>query len=215
MAKDPAVLLYTADFLTGTAHFTHEELGAYTRLLFNQQQRGGLSLDFIKRICGVSFDHIWPVIREKFIEKPPGIFFNERMVSEVERRKKYSDGRKKNLKSSDHMASHMETVTETSFIINKRKEKFEAEVLMAPNLYPVEMLEDFIRYWTEPSTGGIKMRFEMQKTWSLKGRLVTWAKNQKNFNKNGRQNQTTGKERVDEYKQLYANKRTSNETGAG
>lgn len=65
--------------------------------------------------------------------------------------------------------------------IEIRKQKFNESVLSITE-YPVEMLNNFIRYWSEPNQSNKKMRFELEKTWSLKGRLTTWASRDKNFN---------------------------------
>jgi uncharacterized protein YdaU (DUF1376 family) len=109
MAKDPAALFYSNDFLTGTAHMTREEKGLYIELLCHQQQRGALSVEFLKRIAGVDFERLWPGIKDKFIEDSAGKFFNKRMQEEVERRKKFTDSRRKNLESKPHMDDHKET----------------------------------------------------------------------------------------------------------
>lgn len=90
MSKDPAVLWYTSDFLTGTSHFKDEELGFYTRLLAYQHQKGSLSLDFIKRSCKGNFEKKWEVIKTKFVETTEGLFYNERMEIETLKRKKSS-----------------------------------------------------------------------------------------------------------------------------
>lgn len=58
---------------------------------------------------------------------------------------------------------------------------FRMQVKQFAGVYPQEMLEAFTRYWTEPNPSGTKMRFQMQKTWSLAGRLSTWAKNEAKF----------------------------------
>ena len=42
--------------------------------------------------------------------------------------------------------------------------------------YGVELLKSFYEYWTEPNQSGTKMRFELEKTWEVGRRLVTWAK---------------------------------------
>ena len=119
MAKDPAVLFYTSDFLTATYLWTDEEVGKYIRLLCIQHQGGPIpETDFLK-ICGPAFQKI----AEKF-QKIEGKFFNKRMQEECERRKNFTESRKKNLfskkKSSHmeahmapHMEAHMETETET------------------------------------------------------------------------------------------------------
>lgn len=58
---------------------------------------------------------------------------------------------------------------------------FRMQVKQFAGVYPQEMLEAFTRYWIEPNPSGTKMRFQMQKTWSLAGRLSTWAKNEAKF----------------------------------
>jgi hypothetical protein len=41
-------------------------------------------------------------------------------------------------------------------------------------------------YWTEHNPGGKKMRFEMQKVFDIHRRILTWKRNQTNFNKNAK-----------------------------
>jgi hypothetical protein len=43
MGKDPAILFYTSDFLTGTMTFTDEQVGKYIRLLCLQHQKDKLT----------------------------------------------------------------------------------------------------------------------------------------------------------------------------
>jgi len=50
--KDPAVLFYTQDFLTGTMLMDDNQVGKYIRLLCLQQQNGGLTEREMLRICG-------------------------------------------------------------------------------------------------------------------------------------------------------------------
>lgn len=45
-----------------------------------------------------------------------------------------------------------------------------------------DLKEEFIDYWTEPSKSG-RLRFEMEKTFSVSLRLKRWQKNAKRFNK--------------------------------
>jgi len=43
-------------------------------------------------------------------------------------------------------------------------------------------VQKFQLYWTEPSKDGKKQRWEMQKTWDVKRRLLTWFSKQKEWN---------------------------------
>ncbi len=40
--------------------------------------------------------------------------------------------------------------------------------------YPAEMLRHFATYWSEPTPDGQRMRFELERTWSLPHRLRAW-----------------------------------------
>jgi len=44
------------------------------------------------------------------------------------------------------------------------------------NMYTSEMLNEFYAYWTEPNRSLTKLRWEMEKTWSIERRLKTWYK---------------------------------------
>ncbi len=44
------------------------------------------------------------------------------------------------------------------------------------DLYGKNMVRAFYDYWSEPTQSGNKMRFELQKTWCLAGRLRTWQR---------------------------------------
>ena len=58
--------------------------------------------------------------------------------------------------------------------IEDRKKKFIEDMSKYSDKYSRDMMNAFYRYWAEPTQGGDKMRFELQKTWSLAGRLATW-----------------------------------------
>jgi hypothetical protein len=127
MSKDPAVLFYTSDFLSGTFTMTNEQVGKYIRLLCLQHQKGKLSEKDMLSICSAYDVDIW----DKF-KIEDGAFINERMYNEAIRRQKFSESRRNNAKSpkndstSKAYAKHMETETETitdTKTINKTKAK--------------------------------------------------------------------------------------------
>lgn len=71
MAKDPAFLFYSKDWLEGTMELTADEKGVYVDLLAHQHQKGTLPSE-TKRLCklvGMSepdFIKIWDGIKQKF-----------------------------------------------------------------------------------------------------------------------------------------------------
>jgi hypothetical protein len=67
--------------------------------------------------------------------------------------------------------------------IEERKLTFAHSLDPFKNLYSQEMIESFLRYWSEPNKSNSKFRQEMEKTWDLSGRLKTWASRDKSFTK--------------------------------
>ena len=52
-------------------------------------------------------------------------------------------------------------------------------------LYNQEVLNDFYNYWSEPNKSNTKMKFELQQTFDIGRRLVTWSKNDFGNKSNG------------------------------
>jgi uncharacterized phage protein (TIGR02220 family) len=129
MAKDPAFLFYAQDFNDGTQDFTNEEVGAYLRLLLFQFSQGHLPLERIKKRLNGDYERLWPILKGKFEQDKDGNFFNERLDEEFNKRRNYSESRRKNLKKhftqtskddgklSPHMGPHMENENEIENII--------------------------------------------------------------------------------------------------
>ena len=117
MAKDPAVLFYTSDFLSGTFTMDNEQVGKYIRLLCLQHQKGKLTEKDMLSICKAYDSEIW----DKF-KVEDGLYYNDRMLNETVRRQKFSESRRNNAKSpkkestSEAYAKHMETETENRTI---------------------------------------------------------------------------------------------------
>ena len=179
MSKDPAVLFYTSDFLSGTFTMTDEQVGKYIRLLCLQHQKGKLTEKDMLSICKAYDNEIW----EKF-DQVDGFFINDRMYNEAIRRSKFTESRRNNAKSvktdniseayAKHMPKHMETETIT---INKD--------IFINNIEPFKNLlggsyQEFIDYWTEPSKSG-KLRYEAQKFFDIKRRVNTWMQNKNKY----------------------------------
>jgi len=107
MAKDPALLWYPSDYLSGTMYLDFECKGAYMDLLMLQFQKDKLTLHMIQHVLGHKFEHIWTHISDKF--KTDGTFFwNERVKVEKEKRVTYCESRRSNKKGGSHMIQHME-----------------------------------------------------------------------------------------------------------
>ena len=147
MAKDPAVLFYYTDFMNGTKRMTFDQKGLYIELLCEQcdSETGSIpeeDFDFIVKPYENTYGLPYAIkVLSKF-EKDSNGFFNSVMRVHINKRKNYTEGRKKNLKGTNvktHMKPHMENenenedeninVIETEDVnvinINKVKEYFE------------------------------------------------------------------------------------------
>ncbi len=91
MAKDPAVLFYTSDFLSGAADLTMEERGQYITMLCLQHQKGELTTKSIRLTVGSVSDDVMA----HFKKLKNGNYINERMQNEADRRVQYIESRRK------------------------------------------------------------------------------------------------------------------------
>ena len=60
--------------------------------------------------------------------------------------------------------------------LKERMTEFKQSMEPLTGEFPKEMLNAFFRYWSEPNRSRTKMRFEMQKYWEIKRRLLTWQR---------------------------------------
>ena len=143
--KDPAVLFYTQDFLTGTMLMTYEQKGKYITLLCLQHQNGKLSEKDMLTICGEYDADIWA----KFTEADD-FYYNERMLIEAEKRSKYTESRKKNLNKTSHMDAHMENE-------NENENEIEDEITLIWNKWKKYKKDEFgFKYKSEVSEDAAK-----------------------------------------------------------
>lgn len=202
MAKDPAFLFYSGDFLAGTQFFTDEQVGKYIRLMIAQHLQGHLPKKHMMHICKTYDEDIFA----KFTTDSNGLFYNERLEDVVNKRKAYSQSRANNRlgKSTDNQTdtlnnnnniceTHVEHMENENEIVNKNKKasenleerraNFKIDCLVFADEYGEDLVNKFFNYWTECATNGRKMRFEKEPTYEIKRRLDTFRDNQKNWTK--------------------------------
>lgn len=135
MSKDPAVLFYTSDFISGTIAMTDEQRGKYIMLLCLQHQQGYLTEEDMLNICKSYDERIF----RKFNKTSDGMYYNERMKNESDRRKRYSESRRNNRKTSITYDKHMETETVTVVKINKGAQKQKSKTFVPPTIDEVKV----------------------------------------------------------------------------
>lgn len=109
MGKDPAFLFYPGDYLGGTMGWDFSRHGMYLIMLIYQFNNGHFSLDNAISICGSSFDDI----KVKFKLDENGLFFNERLDYEINKRSKYSESRRENIKKRYEKSTYVEHMNNT------------------------------------------------------------------------------------------------------
>ena len=103
MAKDPAFLFYSADFIVGTYEMTDEQVGRYIRLMCLQHQKGHLSESVVLSVMGGEIDK---EVIGKLKRDDDGLYYNERLDEETNKRRKYSESRAKNRTGGAVSKSH-------------------------------------------------------------------------------------------------------------
>lgn len=108
MAKDPAVLFYTADFISGTITMTDEQRGQYILLLCIQHQKGHLTEKDMLKICSGHDEEVF----SKFTLED-GKYYNKRMKVEADKRAAYAESRRQNRKKKETPTEDMIDISKT------------------------------------------------------------------------------------------------------
>ena len=108
MAKDPAFLFYSSDFLTGISDLTMEERGQYITLLCIQHQKGKLCEKIIK----ISIGSVSEDVMKKFKKDEDGLYFNERL--DLEAKKRAEHGEKQRQRALDGWKKRKATANATA-----------------------------------------------------------------------------------------------------
>lgn len=84
-------------------------------------------------------------------------------------------------KDSVSVSDNVNNKKESKPSLETRSLAFKETLIPFKQKYSIEMLKNFYGYWTEPNKSNTKMRFELEKTWSVERRLETWDKREKDF----------------------------------
>lgn len=87
--KDPAFLFYSQDFLVGTMAMPYDEIGRYIKLMCYQHQTGRMSEETVRLLVGSFSD----MLKMKFTQDENGLYYNERLEEEIEKRSKFIESK--------------------------------------------------------------------------------------------------------------------------
>lgn len=94
MAKDPAFLFYSSDFISGIQDLTMEERGQYITLLCLQHQKGHLT----KKMIDICVGNAAADVMAKFKQDAGGLYYNVRLEAESQKRSEHSEKQRQRAK---------------------------------------------------------------------------------------------------------------------
>jgi hypothetical protein len=104
MAKDPAFLFYPGDFMMGTMLLSMEEKGQYITLLSVMHQQGRLTNEEVEIVIKGKPSQ---KLASKFKIDDDGLWFNERLEVETEKRKRFTESRRNSLNIDNNDQVHI------------------------------------------------------------------------------------------------------------
>jgi len=198
MAKDPAFLFYSGDWLQGTMGMTFEEKGAYLELLIFQFNNGKFTITQAKQVLSICSTSVFHNVIQKF--NTDGTFFwKQRLTDEIERRQKFSESRRNNAKGTKNKdstpksdkayAKHMETENVTETVIKKNKgdvfESLFTDEKFITDLSITHQGKDLKQAFEECYTHHSNAPNPPQELWEWRQKLNTWLTIKKTDKVNG------------------------------
>lgn len=154
MSKDPAFLFYSSDFLTGTMFMDNEQVGKFIRLMCAQHQKGRLTEKDMLKICGTHDEDIW----SKFARDEGGLFYNERLEQEVDKRKAYSESRRNNRKKKEDMNNISKTYVKHMENENEN-ENINVNSIVKSKRFAKPSIDEIAQYMEERNMNNVSQKF--------------------------------------------------------
>lgn len=210
MAKDPAFLFYSQDFIVGVQTMSFEDRGKYITILAQMHQQGRMNEESISFMVGSVSDSL----RFKFAIDKYGLWYNKRLEEESEKRAKFTESRRNNglqggrgnkkdkaigKANAKHMATHMEDENEdeNKNIIVKEKRCYFENVFLKDVEYE-KLIEKHGKQITEACIDKLSA-YKLSNGKKYKsdyGAINSWVANQVNKDiKDGRVNETKAERR--------------------
>jgi predicted transcriptional regulator len=176
---------------------TDEEAGQLIKHFFRYVN--DLEPESPNRIIDISFEPIkqtikrdlrkWENVREEKVKS--GLASaekrkqNQQPLTDVENSQRSSTDStvKVSVNVSDSVKEKVDSVAAKAAALEKSKNEFIENLKpfsqQHGGQFPVKMMNAFYSYWTEKNHSGTKMRFQLEKTFEISRRLVTWANREK------------------------------------
>lgn len=168
MAKDPALLFYTSDFLMSTLCLSMEDRGKYITILCLMHQQGRLSLEEMEMAlhCNVS-----EKILKKFKKDEFDKFYSERLEEEKEKRAAFVKSRKNSTDINNGDMVHIYLIKDPN------KELYK----IGSSKYPYLRIKEVVKYkpgadfyWISPELAERKLEKELHDKYASKKERYDW-----------------------------------------
>lgn len=125
--KSPCFNFYPADFLVGVAFMSYEQIGKYITLLCHQHQSGHLSEEDMLTVCSKREKKIF----EKFIKDDKGLYYNDRLEKEIDKKRKYSISRGLNRTAC---SNHMKNICKSYDVHMENEIEIDNEIIISSEI---------------------------------------------------------------------------------
>ena len=158
MAKDPAFLFYSSDFLSGVSDITMEERGQYITLLCLQHQKGHLS----KKVIGLCIGNATADVLDKFSIDNDGLYFSPRLDVEIQKRRDHSQKQKQ--RALDGWVKRKATADATALPLENENEIINDIIDINTNNKNQEFFKNLIssNQWLELTSMHSKSKFNIE-----------------------------------------------------
>lgn len=149
MAKDPAFLFYSSDFLIGTSLLSNEDCGKYIKILCWLHQHGPVKKEVIENLVGSLSDNL--MVKFRLLEN--GDLVNDRLFDEVEKRKKFTESRRNNGKNGGrkpkiNLVDNLKDTHKHNLAENENENENKDEILGLNKFEKIEISAENEYLWT-------------------------------------------------------------------
>ena len=180
MATDKRKIVVYADWKASFDALTNEEAGQLIKHFFAYVNDENPTSE--NRIVNLMFEPIKATLKRDLKK------WEQTRIVRVEAGSKGGKQKVANAKSGKQNIANVAvsdsvsvSVSDNVINIEERKQKFALTLKLFVEKYGREFIKDFYLYWSEPTLDNKKLKYELEKTWSLERRLSTWESNAKKY----------------------------------
>lgn len=180
MAEGKKKIVVYADWKSSFDALTDEEAGQLIKHFFAYVNDENPTTE--NRIVNLMFEPIKATLKRD-LEKWEGTRTLRIEAGAKGGKQKVANAKKSKQKVANVAVNDSVSVSVSDNVINieERKQEFAHTLKPFVEKYGRDFIKDFYLYWCEPTQDLKKLKYELEKTWSLDRRLKTWETNAKKY----------------------------------